>query len=152
MNNLKNDDERTLLLRRKVQSDGFQLIIIYLLLSALIQKFFFKASFNQIAVELIGFLAAALYMIIRSISLGINLNSEGSKSNKNVIKGAILSGLGCCIFLFIFAGKRDLLTLGLISIFTSISYLATSFLLDYLNKRKQSKIEEELNKNENDFE
>ena len=151
MNSLKNDDERTLLLKRKIKSDGFQLITIYLLLSALIQKFFFNASFEQIAVELIGFLASALYLVIRNISLGINMYSDNTRVNKNIIKGALISGLGCCVFLFILAGIRDISTLLLIFIFTAISSLSASFLFYYINKRKQAKIETELDKEEDNF-
>lgn len=151
MSNLKNQDERTLLLKRKVQSDAFQLLSVYLLIAIVVQKFLFNAPFNQIAVEFIGVIVINIYVAISNILLGNNLYPTSSKTKKNIIIGAIISGLVCCIMLFILAGISDFITLASIFICTTIYFLVFSFLLYYLNRRKQKKIEEELNNDENNL-
>lgn len=46
MKSLENLDERILMQKRKVQSDAFQLLICFLLISMLVQKFLFNAPLS----------------------------------------------------------------------------------------------------------
>ncbi len=152
MKSLKNQDERILMQKRKVQSDAFQLLIYYLLIAIVVQKFIFNAPFYQIIVEFIGVVGAAFYVEIRNLLLGSDIYSTNTTTKKNIVKGSIISGCGCAIFLVIIAGITDMQILLVSSLCTTISCAGFSFLLYYLNRKKQDKIEEELNKDEYDIE
>jgi len=148
MKNLKNQDERILMQKRKVQSDAFQILIYYLLIAIVVQKFIFNAPFYQIIVEFIGVVGAAFYVEIRNLLLGSDIYSTNTTTKKIIVKGSIISGCGCAIFLFIIAGITDMEILLVSSLCTTISCAGLSFLFYYLNRKKQDKIEEELNKDE----
>lgn len=152
MKSLKNQDERILILKRKIQSDAFQLLIGYLLIAIAIQKFLFNSSFYQIGVELIGVMGAAFFVRTSNILLGNDIYPKEANTRKNIIISNITSGLLCCIILFVLAGMTDLARLGSIFIGTTICFLVISFLSYYLNKRKQDEIEKELNNDEDNFE
>lgn len=53
MKNIKNQDERVISQRRKIQSDGFQFLIYALFLSVLIQQIFLQAPPSQYMAELL---------------------------------------------------------------------------------------------------
>jgi len=152
MKSLKNQDERILMQKRKVQSDAFQLLIYYLLIAIVVQQFIFNAPFYQIIVEFIGVVGVAFYVEIRNLLLGSDIYSTNTTTKKNIVKGSIISGCGCAIFLRIIAGITDMEILLVLSLCTTISCAGLSFLFYYLNRKKQDKIEEELNKDEDDIE
>lgn len=152
MKSLENQDERILMQKRKVHSEAFQLLIYYLLIAIVVQKFIFNAPFYQIIVELIGVVGAAFYVEIRNLLLGSDIYSTNTTIKKNIIKGSIISGCGCTIFLRIIAGITDMQILLILFLYTTISFASFSFLFYYLNRKKQDKIEEELNKDEVDIE
>ncbi len=152
MKSLKNQDERILMQKRKVQSDAFQLLIYYLLIAIIVQKFIFNAPFYQIIVELIGVVGVAFYVEIRNLLLGSDIYSTNTTTKKNIVKGSIISGCGCTIFLRIIAGITDMQILLVLFLCTTISCAGFSFLFYYLNRKKQDKIEEDLNKDEDDIE
>jgi len=152
MKSLKNQDERILMQKRKVQSDAFQILIYYLLIAIVVQKFIFNAPFYQIIVEFIGVVGAAFYVEIRNLLLGSDIYSTNTTTKKNIVKGSIISGCGCAIFLRIIAGITDMQILLVLFLCTTISFAGFSFFLHYLNRKKQDKIEEELNKDEDDIE
>ena len=148
----KNQDERILTQKRKVQSDAFQLLIYYLLIAILVQKFIFNAPFYQIVVELIGVVGAAFYVEIRNLLLGNDIYSTSTETKKNIVKRSIISGCVCTIILLTLAGITDIKILLVSFLCITISFAVFSFLLYYLNRKKKDKIEEELNKDEYDIE
>ena len=148
MKSLKDQDERILMQKRKVHSEAFQLLIYYLLIAIVVQKFIFNAPFYQIIVEFIGVVGAAFYVEIRNLLLGSDIYSTNSTTKKNIVKGSIISGCGCTIFLRIIAGITDMQILLILFLCTTVSCAGLSFLFYYLNRKKQDKIEEELNKDE----
>lgn len=148
----KNQDERILTQKRKVQSDAFQLLIYYLLIAILVQKFIFNAPFYQIVVELIGVVGAAFYVEIRNLLLGNDIYSTSTETKKNIVKRSIISGCVCTIILLTLAGITDIKILLVSFLCITISFAGFSFLLYYLNRKKKDKIEEELNKDEYDIE
>lgn len=101
----KNQDERILLQKRKVQSDAFQLLIYYLLIAIVVQKFIFNAPFYQIIIELIGVIGAAFYVEIRNLLLGSDIYSTNTTIKKSIIKRSIISGCVCTINPFYSAFK-----------------------------------------------
>ena len=152
MKSLKNQDERILMQKRKVENDAFQLLIYYLLIAIVVQKFIFNAPLYQIIVEFISVVGVAFYVEIRNLLLGSDIYSINTTTKKNIVKGSIISGCGSTILLVILAGITDMQILLVLFLCTTISCAGFSFLLYYLNRKKQDKIEEELNKDEDDIE
>lgn len=152
MKSLENLDERILMQKRKVQSDAFQLLIYFLLISLLVQKFFFNAPLSQIIIELIGVAGSAFYVSIRNLLLGNHTYSSNSAIKKEIIKNSVISSLISTILLVVLAGITDIQVLLISFLACVIVFGSASFLLYYLNIIKQNKIEEELNKDEYDIE
>ncbi len=151
MKNIKNQDERVLAQRRKIQSDGFQLLIYALLISVLIQQIFLQAPPSQYMVELLCLIGAGLYNLIRNLNIGNNLFGDESNSGKNIFKNAIFSGVGAIIFFAILIGEKNiwnLLSYGLI--FAAI-FVCRTYFIHYISKRKQDKIKRELDMDEDDI-
>ena len=152
MKSLENLDERVLMQKRKVQSDTFQLLIYFLLISLLVQKFFFNAPLSQIIVELIGVVGSAFYVEIHNLFLGNNAYSSNNITKKKIIKDSVISSLISTVLLVVLAGITDIQILLILFLACIIFFGSASFLLYYLNIKKQKKIEEELNKDEYDIE
>lgn len=152
MKSLENLDERILMQKRKVQSDAFQLLICFLLISMLVQKFLFNAPLSQIIVEFIGVIGVAFYVAIRNLFLGNDAYSSNSTTKKKIIKDSVVSSLISTILLVVLAGITDIQILLTSFLACVIVFGSASFLLYYLNVKKQNKIEEELNKDEYDIE
>ncbi|WP_315109489.1 DUF6773 family protein [Clostridium intestinale] len=151
MKSLKNQDERILISKRKIQSDAFQLLIGYLLIAIMIKKFLFNGSFYQIGVELAGVIGAVFFVRTSNIFLGNDIYPKGNNTWKNIIISDITSGLFSCIILFVLAGITDIAKVAYIFIGTTICFLVITFLSYYLNKRKQEEIEKELDSEDEDI-
>ena len=142
------EDERVVLSKRHIQSDGYQLLIFYLLIALVVQKFFFNAPFSQIAVEFFGVLGAGLYVVIRNIAYGNSLYPATKAGKKALFLNSLLSGFLCSVGLFILAGMTDLMTLSIIFVVSTGCFFGLSYSLYTLNKHKQDAIDATLDDEE----
>lgn len=153
-------DERVLAEKRKIGSDAFNILWIGLLISVLVQQYFLHAAFTQYAVEVILFIAASIYVIIRNIMVGNDIFASKKSGQMIVLINSLVCGLIVSIISTILNYMKysepielpvTLNTL-LVAGITFISASATAFAvleLAYLaNKKKQKDIESVLNENE----
>ncbi len=87
-------DERVVLVKRKIQSDGFSLIWLLLLISILVQQFVFSAPVQQYLAEMVIFLAMSVYIIVANLIKGNDLQlSNSKKSNVLIVLRSVIAGL-----------------------------------------------------------
>lgn len=153
-------DERVLAQKRKIGSDAFNILLFGLLISVLVQQYFFDAPFTQYAVEIFLFIAASIYVIIRNIVGGNNLFASKKGGQGIVIINSVVCGLTVTVINTIlnYAKYRETVKLpiavntALVAGITFLSATAAAFvaleLLYLVNKKKQKNIESHLNDNE----
>lgn len=152
MNNNIND-ERILSERRRIQSRGYTYIIYALVTSIVIKMVFMDAGFEMYASELIILIGSGLYMIIANYLKGINIWSINANDGTNRFsKNLIIAGVISIILndnLKKYIGFEDsklsaiVYTVSWTTVFSIISIV-----MYYLNKRKQEKIDKQLDDEE----
>lgn len=150
MNNIKNQDERVLAQRRKIQSDGFQLLIYGLLLAIVVQQFFLQAPPSQFMGEFLCLIAAGFYNLIRNLKLGNNIFVNNEGSYKSYLKNAVISGIGTMILFTILTGQKVEDVIGFY-ISYAIFYGVMLSVIYYFSKKKEEKIQKELDMDEDDI-
>ncbi len=155
-------DERVVAQRRKINSEANGILMIVLLCSILVQQFLLNAPFEQYAVEFICFLGISLYMSIRYMTLGLNINGEGKQANAIPLVNSIIVGITVTMINGIFnyiryaeQYKEDgigyfIAVLAITFISATVSAFVVLFTLDCINKKKQEEIKKQLDEKEKD--
>ena len=133
------NDERVINEKRKITTEAYGLIMIFLLISMLVKQFIFHSEFNEYAVEFIAFFGASIYIVIRNIFVGNNLYEENKK--RLPIMNSIIMGLSSTFALALLRYKefntRNDFILESIEVF--IFYILNSFLsyfISYIYKQE----------------
>ncbi|CEO05552.1 Uncharacterised protein [[Clostridium] sordellii] len=151
MKNVKDKDERVIAQRRKIQSDGFQLLIYALLLSVVVQQIFLQSPPSQYMAELLCLIGAGFYSLIRNLNLGNNVFGDDSNSNKSILKNALLYGLGSVVFAALLTGEKNIGYLLSYFLTFTVVFSVINYLFNYISKKKQDKIKRELDMDEDDI-
>ena len=152
MKNIKNQDERVVNQRRKIQSDGYQLLVYALLISVVVQQFLLQAPLSQYMAEFLCLVGIGFYNLICNMRIGNNLYGEDKDSGKKILKNTLLGGILSLVIFVILSGEKDTKTLIIYYLTFIIGFGGINYLLYYLSKRKQDKIEKELDMDEDDIE
>ena len=154
MNNNIND-ERILSERRRIQSRGYTYIIYALVTSIVIKMVFMDAGFEMYASELIILIGSGLYMIVANYLKGINIwsinpNDGTNRYTKNLIIATVISIiLNDNLKKYTGIGISDS---KMTAIVYSVSWITIfsiiSIVMYYLNKKKQEKIDKQLDDEE----
>lgn len=154
MNNNIND-ERILSERRRIQSRGYTYIIYALVLSIVIKMVFMDAGFEMYASELIILIGSGLYMIVANYLKGINIWSINANDGTNRFsKNLIIAGV---ISIILNDNLKKYTGIGIAdskmtAIVYSVSWITIfsiiSIVMYYLNKKKQEKIDKQLDDEE----
>lgn len=154
------EDERIIAQKRKIQSDTCSILLIVLLMSTLVQQYIFNAPFSQYAVEFICFVGASIYIVIRNIISGNDLYSTKNNDKKLVVVNSLVTGVVICVITGVsnYIRYSENFTNGLLLIPLTITFICGTFVaflgfssIYFLNKRKQKKISEELDKEDDDI-
>lgn len=156
MRNQKNQDERVLAQKRKIQSDAFVILFLGLLMSVLIQQFIFNAPVSQYIVEFIFFIFSSIYLLIRNIVDGNDIFSSNRSVQKIILMNSLVCGLTITIinttFNYIKLGNlfiTDFTNTLLISLITFICSTIIAFLafklLYIANMKRKKQIETKFN-------
>jgi exosortase/archaeosortase len=108
MKNNKIQDERILLLRRKIQSEAYGWLVWVLMISIIVQQFFMKAPIAQYAVEFLALIGCGLYILIRNFKEGIDIWSPKSDGKKKLLITTIVSGVASVILFAFLSGTYDI--------------------------------------------
>jgi hypothetical protein len=150
MKNNKIEDERIITLRRKVQSEAYQILMYCLLISIVVQQFFLNAPFSQFAVEFISLIGMVILTTIRQLKVGIDIWGSKEKTNKKLIANILISAFISVILLAFLSGENNLKNLILFfACFSMISFLLNA-VLRFINHKKQKDISDIMDAEEMD--
>ena len=156
-------DERVITQRRKVNSEAFGILMIVLIASIFVQEFLLNAPLEQYVVELICFMGMSLYMIIRYVSLGVNIYDDGKpaksiplvNSVNSMVVGIVVTVINGVLNHSQYSERYTTDGIGFFIaalVFTFISSSIFTFavlsLMSYLNKKKQVQIQKRLDEDE----
>ena len=108
MKNNKIQDERILLLRRKIQSETYGWLVWVLMISIIVQQFFMKAPIAQYAVEFFALIGCGLYIAVRHFKEGIDIWSPKGDGKKKLLINTIVSGVASVILFAFLSGTYDI--------------------------------------------
>ncbi|WP_417201894.1 DUF6773 family protein [Acetoanaerobium sticklandii] len=148
MKNNKIQDERILMVRRKIQSDAYGCLVWVLIISIIVQQFFMKSPFAQYAVEFFALIGCGLYISIRHFKEGIDIFSPKGDGKKKLLLTSIRTGVVSLIIFALLSGKYDIKTLILYFVNFVIFFFVLNSGIIFINKKKQQTIENKLNEEE----
>ncbi len=143
--NIEIKDERIEMQKMKIKSNAYTILSNLILISVLIQKFFFNTSNEQYMIEFICFIIASAYIIIKKITLGIDMKSTEQKTTTKLLLDSLLFSLVATIILAFLSGEDSTILLVYFIVFMAITFIG-SYLISYFTKKKQNEIIAELDK------
>ncbi|GAU79596.1 DUF6773 family protein [Fusibacter sp. 3D3] len=153
-------DERVSAQRHKINSEAYILLMIALLASILVQQFWFNASFEQYIAECICFLGISIYTIVRYIYLGLNIWGEGKRVKMRLLVTSTIAGLTVTTINGFsnytrYADHYQADGIGYFIAVLGVTFISATGIvfvlmmcLDYLNAKKQQKIQKQLDEDE----
>jgi hypothetical protein len=162
MKKQNSQDERVVAQRRKINSEAYGILMIALLGSILVQQFMMNAQFEQYAVEFICFFGMSLYIIIRYMTLGLNLYGEGKRAKaisfvNSIVVGIVVTAINGILNYTQYAEKYKEDGIGYFIAVLAVTFISATIpvfgilsCLNYLNKKKQAKIQKQLDEEEQD--
>lgn len=153
-------DERVLAQRRKINNEAYGILMIALLTSILVQQFLLKAPLEQYAAEFICLFGVSLYIIVRNLTLGLNLYGEEKQARGIILVHGIISGTVVTILCGVanyakyaehYKGNNVGLFIAMLVVTFICSTALVLFILlfvNHLNKKKQAKIIKQLDQDE----
>jgi FtsH-binding integral membrane protein len=153
-------DERVSAQRRKINSEAYGILMIVLLASILVQQFLVNAPFEQYAVEFLCFFGMSIFIIVRYMTLGLNIFGEGKRAKSISLVNSLVAGItvtainGVLNFTRYAAHYKEdgigyfIATLVVTFISATVFVFVLLSCLNYLNKKKQSRIQKQLDDDE----
>lgn len=145
------EDERVLLEKRKIGSDGFQIVFFALLISILVQQFIFNAPFIQYAYEFILFITISIYILFRNYIVGNDLYETYRSTHKMNILTSVVCGMVVAVINLIqrgtvvnFGTTDSILIFGVTFVSAALTAFVGLTLYHTLNKNRQKKLEARL--------
>ena len=140
MNDKKTLDERILAERRKIQSRAYAYIVYILLIAVIWQKFFMNAKFAQYSVELFVLIAGGIYNIIANYIKGIDIWNSVKVSKKQIFLNSVITGIVASILYAVFSGLHEFYNLAIFFLAYVLFFFVIRYVITFLIKRKQEKI------------
>lgn len=135
---MRNDyvkDERLIFEKRKAQSTGFELVILILNVSIIVQMFFMRANLEQYCVELFMLVGCGIY------------NFKDTQRKKTVFKTVVTCGVSA-VFFVLLTGDFKLNNILLFIILYLILLLAADVIIGNLVQKRQRAVEKKLDEEE----
>lgn len=148
-------DERILAQRQKITSEAYSILMIALLVSLPLQQYIFKAPFEQYAVEFICFFGISAYVVIRNLTLGINLFGEAKNAKRTTLLSSVVTGITITAVSWVlgysgYAGgdtqrlRAIVFTLAATFVCGTAGSFIVMLLLGFINDKRQKQIEKML--------
>lgn len=153
-------DERVIAQKSKIGNEAFNIVWIGLIISVFVQQYLFDAPFIQYAVEVVLFIVAAIYVIVRNLLVGNDLFVSKKGKHMLVIINSLVCGIAVTIINTLLnyikysdasplpIGLNTLLVAGITFLCATITAFIILEILYQVNKKKQDIIETELNAND----
>lgn len=156
-------DERAVSQKRKIGSETCNLLLGVLLISLLVKEYVLNVPFSQYATEVVCLFGATIYIVIRNIIAGNNLyETKYNNGKKSVVVYSLVAGLVVCITAGIANYARYgekyadgtlffLITLAILFVSGTVVTFLMYWPIYLINKKRQKKIAEKLDIEENDI-
>lgn len=148
MKNNKIQDERILLIRRKIQSEAYGWLVWILIISIIVQQFFIKAPFSQYVVEFFTLIVGGIYISVRHYKEGIDIWNPKGDGKKKLALNTVLSGIVSVIIFAFLTGKNDIKYLTSYFVSFVLFFFILRSLIILITKKKQQNIQDKLNEDE----
>lgn len=160
MKNQTLKDERVINGKRKIQSHGFQIVWLVLLITVLIQQYLYKAPFTQYAVEFLIVIGMSIYVVIANIIIGNDIFNSKKRGQVIIVINSLVTGITVSVISTIinyinYSDKIQHSTpihLALVSGITFLSTTALAFIVleifYFINNKKQEAIDKKLNEDD----
>lgn len=134
--------------------------MMVLLTSMFVQQFFLNAPFKQYAAEFICFFGISIYTTVRYITVGLNIYGEGKQAKYIPFVNSIVSGITVTVINGVLNYIKyaehysedgiSFFIATLVITFISATLVSFAFLscLSFLNKKRQEKIQKQLDEDE----
>lgn len=142
------EDERTVSAKRNIQSDTLQILIFALLAAVFVQKIFLNAPVSQYIVEFVAALGASVYILIRTIYMGIDEMGTRVTTAKSLITTALLLGLVAMICFAFITGITDVGSILIFFLCYTVALLALRFAIKYFTGKRQQEMDDILDNDE----
>jgi len=146
-------DERIILEKRKIQSGAYVFVVLALTASMIVQKFFFNASFSQIAAEFLILIGCGLFQLICHFKQGLPLwdspDETGYKKGKlRLLLDCALTAATSMVLLIILSGEFNFYDTFLYFVCFTISFYLTRRLLIAVTEKRQRDLDKILDSQE----
>ena len=146
-------DERILSERRVIQSRAYGYIIYALVFSIVIKMVVMDAGFELYATELLILIGSGLYIIVANYFKGINIwsinpNDGTNRWINNLIIATLISIILSDNFIKHIGIKQSKLLAITYSVAWILVFSIVSVVMNYLNKKKQEKIDKQMDDDE----
>ena len=146
-------DERILSERRRIQSRAYGYIIYALVFSIVIKMVVMDAGFELYATELLILIGSGLYIIVANYFKGINIwsinpNDGTNRWINNLIIATLISIILSDNFIKHIGIKQSKLLAITYSVAWILVFSIVSVVMNYLNKKKQEKIDKQMDDDE----
>ena len=155
-------DERVVAQRRKINAEAHGILMIALLASILIQQFLLNAPFEQYAAEFICFFVMSLYIVIRYMTLGLNIYGDVKRAKfvpfvYSIAAGIAVTAINGVLNYTQYAERYREDGIGYFFAVLAITFISAALFafvvlsfFGYINKKKQANIQKRLDEDERD--
>ena len=147
--NVEQQDERVLEERRNIQSKGYSLLVWGLLISLLVQQLM-HAPFAQYAAEFWLLMGCSVYQMAANVRRGFNIWGGQPQRKGRPLLTAILAGMVAAWIMLLGAEGESWVNLAVFLVTFIPIFYGMQKLLAYLSQKKQEKIEQALDEEEDD--
>jgi hypothetical protein len=152
-------DERERIQHRKIQSEGYSVLMFGLIVALLVQLLAFDADFEQVAGEFICFFGTSLYVVIRSYAKGVAIGYHRNRQRMKLMLTPIVLAVTMALVNIYYNYAEYMqgpapdwggLVFGslLAAMFAGLSSFGILWLIFKMSDRRQAKIERALDEDE----
>lgn len=152
MKNKDFNDERLLIEKRKIQSNAFKILFYILIIIIFVKKFLFNLPDYSYLAELIAIIFSSFYITIKSINSGIYTTKFNNMDMKKTILRTFISCIITVTLYSYISGTDDIYNILVFAVFFLIFNFSTYLIMYKISKNKQKKIDDELDRQEDDIE
>lgn len=146
-------DERVTAQKRKITSEAYSYVMIFLLGSVLVKQFVFHAEFSEYAIEFIAFFGSSFYIVIRNLLVGNHLFSMDNNKGKIILNTLVTSSTITVVLAFMNMGERGsrsefMIQMVIVFVIAGLASLVSNYGLYKLNQRRIEKLEKHYDEDE----
>ncbi len=140
-------DERVVEQKRKITSEAFSFVMMFLLGAALVKQLVYEAPFEDYAVEFIAFFGGAFYIVIKNLFVGNRIFTTNKNNLVMIVVNSIIIGITITVITLLLHYNENnsfegiTVTVILAFVVPALSAFIVLFGLNKLNQHRIKKLE-----------